>query len=102
MARLSKAALLAGLRGAVGKQLVFKQYGKKTVVSKYPDMTKITPSERQKEKRTLFAEAVAYAKLINRNPVQKATYLAKVKKGQSVYQYALKEYLQKKAGERKL
>ena len=87
--------LLKGLKGAVGKQLVFKQYQDKTVVTRYPDMSKVKPSEGQKEKRKRFAEAVAYATAINRNPQQKALYQQKVQNGQSVYHYALKEYLAK-------
>lgn len=95
MAELNGTTLLHGLRGAIGKQLVFKKYGDKTVVSKYPDMTRVMPSARQKERQELFAKAVAYARAINRNPEQKAIYLKKVKKGESVYQYALKEYLER-------
>ena len=45
--------------------IVIKQYGDKTVVSKYPDMSNIIPSDSQKQKRSRFAEAVAYAKTIN-------------------------------------
>ena len=70
MAEIDKTNLLHGLRGATGKQLVFKKYGNKTVVSRYPNMKKVVPSERQKEQQAQFAEAVAYAKAINRNPEQ--------------------------------
>ncbi|MDQ2753030.1 MAG: hypothetical protein M3R72_08405 [Bacteroidota bacterium] len=94
MARLSK-SLLENIRGGLGKQLVFKQYKDKTVVTSYPDMSKVKPSEQQKEGRKLFAEAVAYAKAISQNPVQKAHYQKKVKLGESVYHFALKEYLAK-------
>ena len=92
MARLS-GNLLHGISGAVGKQLVFKKYGDKTVVTGYPDMSKVKPSEKQVEKRKVFADAVAYAKNISRNPVKKAEYLKKVKAGESVYHFALKQYL---------
>jgi hypothetical protein len=59
-------------------------------------MSKVKPSAQQKTNRSLFKEAVAYAKEINRNPKKKKAYLKKVAKGQSVYRYALKEYLKKK------
>ncbi len=85
--------ILSGLRGQIGKKIVFKKYGKKTVVTKYPDMSNVQPSELQVAKRKLFAEAVAYARNINNNPVLKAEYKKKVKKGQRVYHYAIKEYL---------
>ena len=87
--------LLKDLRGALGKQLVVKQYADKTIVTKYPRIRKVKPTERQQLYRTLFTEAVAHAKRINNDPQQRAIYLEKVKKGQSVYQYALKEYLEK-------
>lgn len=92
MARLSK-SLLENIQGGLGKQLVFKQYKDKTVVTSYPDMSKVKPSEQQKEGRKLFAEAVAYARAISRNAEQKAEYEKKVKPGESVYHFALKEYL---------
>ena len=92
MAQLSH-PLFKDLRGAIGKQLVFKQYGNKTVVTRYPDMSGVKPSEQQKEKRKLFAQAVDYARAISRNPQQKALYQQKITNGQSVYHYALKEYL---------
>ena len=91
MARLNN-NLLHGISGGIGKQLVFKKYGNKTVVTKYPDMSGIKPSEQQVEKRKIFAAAVAYAKGISRNPLKKAEYQKKVKPGESVYHFALKEY----------
>jgi hypothetical protein len=94
MAQSHQNILTHGLRGQMGKQLVFKQYGKKTVVSRYPDMSNVTPSSLQKERRSRFKDAVAYAQGINNDPVLKAIYKKKVKKGQTVYHFAIKEYLQ--------
>jgi hypothetical protein len=89
----SHSPLTHGLRGQLGKQLVFKRYGKKTVVTRYPDMSKVKPSKQQQQQRSRFAEAVAYARKITHDPVLKATYAEKVNKGQTVYHYALQEYL---------
>ena len=72
MARINQHSLLKGLKGQIGKQLVFKQYGKKTVVSRYPDMSNVKPSVLQLENQTRFGKAVAYAKAINNDPVLKA------------------------------
>ncbi len=94
MARLTN-SLLQNIRGGLGKQLVFKKYGDKTVVTGYPDMSNVKPSEGQKEGRKRFAEAVAYAKAISRNPEQKVEYQKRVKPNESVYHFALKEYLAK-------
>lgn len=85
--------LASGLSGHIGKQLVFKRYAHKTVVTRYPDMSRVKPSPLQKERRKVFGEAVAYARAINNDPVRKAAYLPKVPKGKTVYQFALKEYL---------
>jgi hypothetical protein len=84
-----------GLSGKIGKELVFKKYKDKTVVSKYPDMTNIAPSASQQQKRNKFAEAVVYAKKINDDPIQKGIYLKKIPKGKRVFNFALAEYLKK-------
>ncbi len=73
--------------------IVIKQYGDKTVVSKYPDMSNIIPSSSQKEKRNRFAEAVAYAKTINSSPIFRNDFLKRNGNVKSVYQSALKEFL---------
>jgi hypothetical protein len=75
--------------------IVIKKYGDKTVVSKYPDMSNIIPSGSQKEKRNRFAEAVAYAKTINNSSILRNDFLKRVGMVKSVYQSALKEFLQR-------
>lgn len=93
MAQSNQSVLLRNFRGQIGKQIVVKRYGKKTVITAYPDMSRVKPSKLQKKKRSRFAEAVAYAQAIINNPVEKAAYKRKVRKGQTVYHYAIKEYL---------
>lgn len=92
MAR-SKNIILKGMSGAVGKQLVVKQYAYGTVVTRYPDMSGIKPSKQQKQGRSAFRDAVAYAKAILRNPTKKAAYAKGLKKDETVYHAAIKEYL---------
>lgn len=75
--------------------IVIKKYGDKTVVSKYPDMSNIVPSGAQKEKRNRFAEAVSYAKTINSSTILRNDFLKRVGNVKSVYQSALKEFLQR-------
>ena len=75
--------------------IVIKKYGDKTVVSKYPDMSNIIPSDAQKEKRNRFAEAVSYAKTINCSNILRNDFLKRVGDVKSVYQSALKEFLQR-------
>ncbi|MBS1656184.1 MAG: hypothetical protein JSU05_15130 [Bacteroidetes bacterium] len=93
MAYSTHSLLLHNLRGQLGKQIVVKQYGKKTVVTAYPDMSNIKPSKLQKQKRNRFANAVAYAQSILRDPARKAAYARKLKKGERVYTAAIKEWL---------
>ncbi len=93
MAKQYQNPITRGLRGQIGRQLVFKQYGTKTVVSRFPDMSSVQQSALQKANNNRFAEAVAYAQGINNDPAKKAAYAQKVKKGQTVFHFAIKEFL---------
>ena len=95
MAQTNRNILLHKLSGQIGKQIVIKRYRNKTVITAYPDMRKVTPSKAQQEKRNLFAEAVVYARTINNDPVKKSLYQKKTKKGQTVYHFAVREYLRR-------
>jgi hypothetical protein len=88
--------LLKGIRGKVGT-LVFKQTHSGTVVTSVPDMDHVKPSIQQQARREVFAEAVAYARSINTSPAKKKAYAKKhkLKKGQTVFNAALQEYLRK-------
>lgn len=95
MAILTENNLLKGLTGHIGKKMVFKQYGDKTVVTAYPNMSKVKKSKLQTLKQGWFKDAVAYAQNIIRDPKLKQEYLKRVKKSESVYHYAIKEYLER-------
>lgn len=53
----SENMLLKSLSGHIGKQIVIKQYGNKTVVSKYPDMSRRKLSTKQKKVNKTMADA---------------------------------------------
>jgi hypothetical protein len=55
-------------------------------------MSKVRPARLQKAKRKIFADSVGYACAINNDPAKKACMSKKIKKGQPVYNYAIKEY----------
>jgi hypothetical protein len=95
MAYSNTSLILHKVRGAIGKQIVVKQYGKKTVITAYPDMSNIKPSQLQKLRRQKFAAAIKYARTIVNDPVKKNAYAKKLKKGARVYNAAIKEYLLK-------
>jgi hypothetical protein len=62
---ISTNALLSGLRGSIGKQLVIRQRNGKTIVSAFPEFDKKkkrTPAQKRMNER--FAAAHAYAKNI--------------------------------------
>jgi hypothetical protein len=80
-----------GKRGSFRKQIVYRIRGGVLFVSKYPNMKNVKPTELQLRYRERFAEAVRYARQINNDPVKKAAY--PVPKGKTVYQTALKDYL---------
>jgi hypothetical protein len=61
---ISNNLLLQQLSGHLGKQIVFKQYGDKTVVSKYPDMSRRKLTARQLRVNEVMEEANYEAKTI--------------------------------------
>ena len=79
--------------GRNNKQFVVRNVGGKNYVCKYPDMSKVVPSDSQLESNNRFADAVEYAKSIIADPLKKANY--KVRKGKSVYHSAIKDYMER-------
>ena len=58
-------------------------------------MGNIKKSKLQKQKQKSFADAVAYAQSILRDPKKKATYAKKIPEDKTVYHAAIQEYLEK-------
>ena len=58
MARLKENIVIKGLSGRVGKNFIFKQYGNKTIVSAYPDMSRVKLSAKQKRENNRFRKAM--------------------------------------------
>jgi len=92
--------LLAGARGGLGKVVVFKQMYGKTVMTNYPrkaDIPREKQSAAQQGTRDNFRKAVAYAKAVLKDPVQKVYYEKKKKKLRfsSTYQAAITDYMRK-------
>lgn len=96
MARVKKHSLLEAISGAIGKEIVIKQYKDKTVISKFPDMSSVKASKRQKAQRDLIVEANAYARRIKNDPLLRVKYEKKVRKGESVYHYAIREFFEQR------
>lgn len=88
-------ALFKELRGALGKEIVIKQYKGKTVITAFPGRTKKKPTKLQLLYRDDFAAGVKYAQAILQDKTKRKAYEKKVKAGQSVYHYAIAEYKKK-------
>lgn len=66
---VSKNPLLKGFSGHNNKTIVVKQYpGDKTIVTSYPDMSKVKPTAAQLAAKARFSQAVTYAKNILNEP----------------------------------
>lgn len=90
--------LTAGMRGALGKTLVFRQDHGKTVIQnmpRKPDKRKETAAQR--ETRLNFKNATAYALAVLQNPEKCAYYTQKAKalKLRNAYTAAVTDYMRK-------
>ena len=57
MATQSNNVIMQGVRGAIGKQVVFRDYSGKRVVSVYPDMSERVLSHKQIRRNEIMKEA---------------------------------------------
>ncbi|MCU7552088.1 hypothetical protein OCK74_23415 [Chitinophagaceae bacterium LB-8] len=95
--------LLGMIRGSIGKCFVVKHYRgnkkkkwkKRIVITKYPDMSGIVASEKQRVRRDLFKEAVVYARWILSDAERKEEFRKTLprKKRKHVYQAAIRLYM---------
>jgi disulfide oxidoreductase YuzD len=92
----SENILLKMMSGHLGKQLVIRQYGDKTVVSKYPDMSRRKLSAKQKQVNKTMIEANVFAKkiMINDKLRNEAQLRLNVKRNK-LYTSLIKEYFNK-------
>ena len=81
MAKQKNNVVTYGLSGKIGDLLVFRQVAGKTVVAKMPQQSGKV-SDKQKEHRKRFQQAVIYAKTAMSSPETGEQYRAGAKKGQ--------------------
>ena len=91
MAILKNNHLLAGLSGKVGN-FVLKQLNGKTIMCAVPNKSHVKATKQQKANRLRFKKAIAYAKVINDDPEKRKLYLKKLKKGDTVFRFAMREF----------
>jgi hypothetical protein len=88
MAKSKNNVVTFGLSGKIGDLLIFSQRGGKTIVSKITQRVD-NPSEKQKEQRRKFQQAVIYGRIALADPDAKAAYQASAPKGQTAYNVAI-------------
>jgi hypothetical protein len=83
-----------GYRGRIGN-LIFRRWGKKTVVSLAPDVANRKWSKVQKANRLRFRDAMAYARKALGDPDKLKYYRKKAKGMQTVWNVAVADYMKK-------
>jgi len=78
--------------GKIGN-VIFKNYGDKTVISRYPNMSGIIKTDKQIENQDKFKAAQAYARGILNDPLKKAEFIKTIPKGKIAYHAAISAYL---------
>jgi uncharacterized membrane protein len=98
MARNSN-ILTHGLRGAIGKSLVFKRVNGNEITAAYPNRRHIQYTKKQAAYQNIFKQAAAYASDILHDPAKKRAYEKKLRNGgraekeMNVYHYAVQEFM---------
>ena len=92
---ISENLIFKNVSGHIGKQVVFKQYGTKTVVSKYPDMSRRKLSKKQKRVNEIMLEANYAAKAILADEKQRMTAQVRLNvTSNKLYTALIREYFQ--------
>ena len=92
---IQTSAVFAGFRGSIDRQLLFRQCGGKTVVSKFPDRSKVIYSEQQRKAQKRFSDALSFARVVIQEAGLKQTYQIKASLlgYRSVWNLAIAEYM---------
>lgn len=84
--------LVRNVYGGIGKQVVFRQRGEKTIMAKWPSIDKNRkPTAGQSIARQAFQAAVYFAQYVRRNEDLTAIYRKMARKGQSIYHAAISD-----------
>jgi len=83
------------LTGALGKELVFREWEGKTIVAKAPKSRKGEPTDAQVQIQEKFLLATKYANAIlkDQDPGMKDAYAAVLRPRQNIYSRALEDFL---------
>jgi hypothetical protein len=92
---VSKNHLLKGFSGHIDKTIVVKQYpGDRTIITSYPDMSKVKPNAAQLAAKARFGQAVAYAKnILNQTEEKRNAEIRLTKREGTLYHALIAEYM---------
>ncbi|MBN8706959.1 MAG: hypothetical protein LCH54_13040 [Bacteroidetes bacterium] len=93
MAIVKDNIITTGLSGKLGKQLIFKQSGRETVLALAPKTWPSRTSPDQIQKQNRFREAVAFAKSVLSDPVSLKKYEDLAGENRTAYHAALSDFL---------
>ncbi len=95
---IQTSTLFRGFSGSINRQLLFRQFAGKTVVSKFPDRSTVVYSERQKREQKNFSDAVSFARVVIADEALKQVYSIKAALlgFRSAWNVAIAEYMSDK------
>lgn len=96
MAILPKGHPLNGIRGQLGKTIILKKYGKRTLLTNFPAQSKNDkkPTEAQRDQRSKFMYAVDYARWVIQDPKRKSYYQRRLKGRRNAFQAAIADFME--------
>ena len=95
MAHSNNSVITGKLRGALGKELVFREWEGKTVVAKAPGSREGDPTPAQEQTQERFLLASRYAKAVIKGEDQgiRDAYTAALRPRQNLYSRALEDFM---------
>ena len=92
MAESTDNVVMYGMRGLIGKMLIFKNFFGKTIVARRPKKRETPPTADQLEIQDRFKLASVYAKNAIQDATLKAEYAAVARPGQTAYNIAFADF----------
>ena len=93
MAIIKSNFVISQISGMLGKQVVFRMCGDKIVIANRPNRKKKHAVGGQASGTSNFKIAVKKARALLKDPVKKAEYQTKAKKGQTAYHAMISEFM---------
>ena len=92
MAKAKNNVITNKYSGKVGN-IILRMVGGISIISAYPDYSKVKWSKKQKENRKRFGRAVTYSQKVLEDPVKREYYEGKAKERQNAQNMAISDYM---------